>query len=162
MRRVTATSWHGRTDLLRRIALAALFVVVAVIIGTREIGSTRQMPHISTLVPSHAQQGSNDLVVHVTGEHFQPGASVVLWNGSARPTQTFQGSTTVLAATIFSRDLFVPGPATVTVTIVDADIRRSTAPVIFDVIPKPGPGGADTAAYQRTASDRAAGPTGNR
>ncbi len=143
----------------RWIPLAAILLVLSAVIGTRETGSAAPAPHISALVPANAEEGSDDLVVNVTGEHFQPGASVVLWNGSARPTQTFQGSTTLLAATIFSGDLLVPGPATVTVTVVDADAPRSSAPVTFDVVPTPG--GAGTA-HQPTARDRAAGGTRSR
>jgi hypothetical protein len=109
-------------------------ILVLVVLGARERLSNPPGPHISALTPRSALAGRDDLLVSVAGEHFQPGASVVLWNGSARPTQTFQGSTTLLAATIYRSDLRTPGRATVIVTTVESDTRRSSPPVTFDVV----------------------------
>jgi hypothetical protein len=115
----------------RLLAAALLVLVVA---APRERLSTTPVPHISALMPRSARAGSGDLVVSVAGEHFQPGASVVLWNGSARPTQTFQGSTTLLAATIYRSDLLVPGSAMVAVTVVESDTLPTSPPVTFDIV----------------------------
>jgi len=127
----------GRTRLWRTTTLGRpLFaaILVLVVLGARERLSNSPVPHISALMPGSAMAGRDDLLVIVAGEHFQPGASVVLWNGSARPTQTFQGSTTLLAATIYRSDLRTAGPATVTVTTVESETRRSSPPVTFDVV----------------------------
>jgi hypothetical protein len=126
----------SRTRLWRIRSRGPLFaaLLLLVVLGARERLSNSPGPHISALMPGSAMAGRDDLLVSVAGEHFQPGASVVLWNGSARPTQTFQGSTTLLAATIYRSDLRTPGPATVTVTTVDSDTRRSSPPVTFDVV----------------------------
>jgi hypothetical protein len=131
---VPAHSMPWRPGRWRRL-LPAVIVVLMAIVGTREKAPTTPAPHISALVPRSVVQGSDDLVLNVAGEHFLPGASVVLWNGGARPTRTFQGSLTLLVVTIFKADLSVPGTATVTVTVIDSDRRRSSLPVTFDVLP---------------------------
>jgi hypothetical protein len=93
------------------------------------------LPHISALVPGSAVAGSPDLDVHVAGEHFQPGASLVHWNGSPRPTQSFPGSATLLVATIGRRDLASPGTAVVTVVVVEPERIATSRPVTFVVVP---------------------------
>jgi hypothetical protein len=112
-------------------------IVVAGLLAKRPAHWESQPPHISVLVPSHAAAGTPALTVHIVGEHFQPGASVVLWDGSARPTQSFPGSTTVLTATISGPDLAIPRHATVTVVTVDGEQTASSAPAGFVVISTP-------------------------
>jgi hypothetical protein len=92
------------------------------------------VPHISALVPERAVAGSPDLEVNVAGEHFQPGASVVEWNGSPRPTQSFPGTATLLVATIGPRDLASPGTALVTVVVVQPERIMTSRPVSFVVV----------------------------
>lgn len=154
--------WRPGGGLRRRLPLAAVFAVLTAVMVACETSSTTPAPHVSALVPGSAVEGSDDLVVAIAGEHFQPGASVVLWNGSARPTQTFLGTTTLIAATIFRGDLLVPGPATVTVTIVESGVRRSSPPITFDVVPAARVAGRDSAACHEAAVFKSHRPEGSK
>jgi alpha-tubulin suppressor-like RCC1 family protein len=69
-------------------------------------------PVISSLSPSAVAGGSPGFTLNVTGSGFVSG-SVVLWNGSPRPT--FSASTTFLAAGISTADVANAGVAQVTV-----------------------------------------------
>jgi hypothetical protein len=109
------------------LGLAAIVFATWQILGRQSASA----PHISALVPDSAVAGSPDLVMNVAGEHFQPGASVVLWNGSPRPTQTFPGSTTLVAAMISRRDLAAPDTAWVTVIVVEAQQTWSSRAARF-------------------------------
>jgi len=80
---------------------------------TRDVRVTNPVPAVSALAPAAAQAGGGPLALSVVGGGFTP-ASVVRWNGVARPT-SYEGPT-LLVADLSAADLSSPGSATVTVS----------------------------------------------
>lgn len=70
------------------------------------------LPSLTSLSPSSTTIGSGDFDLAVMGSHFDP-SSVVLWNGSNRPTQYV--SSTLLTASIATSDVTRAGTVSVTV-----------------------------------------------
>ena len=70
-------------------------------------------PRINELVPPSAVAGSPDMLLHVIGDYVFAPSSVVMWNGSARPTNYVSPSQIV--AKIPAADLAGVGTANVTV-----------------------------------------------
>jgi len=80
--------------------------------GNRGGGGGNQVPQITSLNPASATAGGAAFTLTVNGTGFES-ASVVDWNGSARPT-AFQ-SATQLTASISSADIAASGSASVSV-----------------------------------------------
>jgi trimeric autotransporter adhesin len=70
-------------------------------------------PTLNSISPNSAPIGNDDITLTVSGSNFTA-TSVVLWNGSARPTQ--YGNSTSLTATISKRDVATFGVSQVSVS----------------------------------------------
>lgn len=77
-----------------------------------ELASANPAQALSSLTPSSTNSGGNGLSLVVNGSGFTD-QSVVLWNGSQRPTQF--GTSQKMTATISASDLSAPGIASVSV-----------------------------------------------
>jgi len=88
----------------------ALLAVVCMFLASP---AQAKVPELTSLSVDRLPAGSPSFTLVLDGLSFHSTKSVVRWNGSDRPTS--YDSSTRLMATIFSTDLAVPGPASVSV-----------------------------------------------
>lgn len=94
------------------------------------------LPTTAVLSPATLLAGSAAFTLVVTGNYFQPGATV-LWSGAPRTT-TFVSSTQ-LTAMIPSSDVTTPRTASITVTNPDGSVSSPALVVAVIVAPAPQP-----------------------
>lgn len=91
------------------------------------------VPQLTSVASTQSSAGSQEAILRVYGLHFL-GSSVVLFNGSARPTQFV--SWTELQATLPASDLATPGVYQITVQNPPSPGGTSN-PVAFEVVSDP-------------------------